>query len=280
TFGFWYQEHKTALVKALVAALVAVNAGFWIYTFYGVALLAISMQSDDRLYADLSASQFDTAAIHQANAPQDLAVLEVFALASATESVSAGSTVLRADFLALVENPNTEWIMRVAYSFAWEGGRTEQSERIVLPESQTYLGSIGAPVSGLPGDASLETSISWERVRDPRILVRPRAALSGISVETVETASPGANTDIVAAITNASQYTIIAPMVLLVAESAAGQPVAAWVHTETLESGKSIAAERRFVRTLPLPLNVSAHPDFDLFDEGAYELRGPGFIPF
>lgn len=277
-FGFWYQEQKATLAKILVGGLIGANALFWAYTLYGVGTLALHSRADRELYAELAAEPSDSAAIHASHAPLPLEVHEVWAVPSASEPDSFAA--VRADFLALVENPNPDWIMRPSYAFQWEGGHTESRDKIVLPESQTYLAILGAPVSGAPADPSLLLDIAWERVRDPNKLVRPNAAISGISAEVVSVAVRAQATDVRAVIQNQSQYTVIAPSLLLVATRNSGEPVAAWEHVGTIASGGEITSERRFLRNLPSSLEVAVYPDFELFDDGAYQLRGSDFIPF
>lgn len=277
-FGFWYQEHKAALAKILVGGLIGANALFWAYTLYGMGTLVVSSRSDDEWHAELAAMPADIAAIHASHAPLPLAVHEVWAVPSASEPDSFAA--VRADFLALVENPNPDWIMRINYAFQWEGGQTESREKIVLPESETYLAILGAPVAGAPADAELLSDIAWERVRDPSKLVRPALALGGISAETAKVALRAHATDVRVVIQNQSQYTVIAPSLLLVATSFSGEPIAAWEHVGTIASGGEITSERRFLRVLPSSLEVAVYPDFELFDDGAYQLRGSDFIPF
>jgi len=277
-FGFWYQERQPALAKALIGLLIAVNALFWVYTLYGAAKLVVSRESDDALYADVAAPVVDVAALHQVLGPESLVIHGVYAIPSASEPSSA--SVARADFLALVSNPNPNWIMRITYAFQWEGGITPYSEKIVLPESQAYLARLGEAVSGAPNQAELSADIAWQRVRDPSILVRPRAVLSGIRVEMSAVQSRASNADVSAVIINESSYTVFSPTLLMVATSFSGEPAGAWVSTQTMESGERIPIQRRFARPLPASLEVSVYPDFDLFDEGAYRLRGAESIPF
>ncbi|MBI2050845.1 MAG: hypothetical protein HYT31_03485 [Parcubacteria group bacterium] len=279
-FGFWYQERKPLLAKTLIGLLLSINALFWAYTLYGAATLVAGMRSDERLYAELAAkgADVDVAALHQAQGPEGLVIDGVFALPSAGEAHTG--PVGRADFLALVSNPNPGWIMRVSYSFQWEGTQSGFSEKIVLPESQTFLARLGEAVSGVPDSPELITTIAWQRVRDPSILVRPAGVLASIRVETSEVASRGTATDISAIIANESPYTVITPSLLMVATRFSGEPAGAWVSTQTIGSGERIQAQRRFARPLPAGLEVSVYPDFDLFDEGAYRLRGAGNIPF
>lgn len=280
-FGFWYQERKAMLVKVLVRALIAVNALFWLYTLYGVALLVLDMRASGRRTAELIAPLSDVAALHQANAPEPLAILGITVLPSALESNIAAAS--RADFLARVQNPNPDWIMDVEYAFRWEGGETETNRWLVLPGNETFLAVIGAAVSGLPGaaEAELVTSIAWERVKDPSILVRPADALSGILVETSEVNSYNNITDLSAVVANQSQYTIIGPTFVLVAARFGGEPLAVWVQkSDALPSGGSITSQRRFLRPIPGSLDVSVYPNIDAWSQGTYELRGSDFIPF
>ncbi|MEK7189181.1 MAG: hypothetical protein AAB671_01630 [Patescibacteria group bacterium] len=276
-FGFWYQEHRHEFARAALGALIAVNALFWAYALYGAGTLVVGMRGDERLYAELVGAPSDVVALHQSFAPEELVVEHVAALASASEQSEASA--LRADFLALVSNPNPGWIARVAYSFRWGGGETELREGIVLPESEAYLASFGALVSGVPADSELAADVAWERVRDPSVLVRPAGVLQSITVETSEAAARAGVTDMRAVVANESPYTVITPSLILVATRFSGEPLAAWLHMETIASGERITTQRRFARSLPPSLEVSVYPVFEFFDDGAYQLRGSGFTP-
>lgn len=277
--GFWYQEHRTALLKVIASALIGANGIFWAYTLYGVGRLVLDAQNSARRNAELIEPLSDVVAVHRSLAPEPLAIDDVFVLPSASEPNAAAPG--RVDFLARVRNENPDWIMDVSYAFRWEGGESERARWLLLPEEETTLAAIGAPVESLPGGVTLDADIAWERVRDPSVLIRPRDALAGISATDFDVTPRNGVTDISAVVGNASQYTVIAPSVLLVAERASGEPAAVWLQLfDSIEAQGTVLSQRRFLRPISGISAVRAYLNLDAFDEGTYRLRGGERTPF
>ena len=72
----------------------------------------------------------------------------------------------RADFYAIVSNPNTDWYVSFEYAFSYSGGETEAVQGFLLPgEEEKTLVALGVPVEGTVRTAEIVLSnVEWARV--------------------------------------------------------------------------------------------------------------------
>ena len=71
----------------------------------------------------------------------------------------------RADFYAIVSNPNTDWYVSFEYAFSYSGGETEAVQGFLLPgEEEKTLVALGVPVEGTVRTAEIVLSnVGYER---------------------------------------------------------------------------------------------------------------------
>lgn len=72
----------------------------------------------------------------------------------------------RADFYAVVSNPNADWYVQFDYAFTYDGGETESEHGFLLPgEEEKTLVTLGVPVAGSVRSADVRvTNVEWVRV--------------------------------------------------------------------------------------------------------------------
>ena len=280
-FGFWYQAHKALLYKILIISLISFNAVFWIWTFYGVSKIIVSSKDDQSLYSELVAQRSSVAEIQKARAPDQLAVYNVLAVPSATDTSQSSSKANFADFIADVENTNTDWTMLVAYSFFWANGQSAQAQAHVLPKTRTYIAVLGEAVNGIPNDASITTEIDWERVKDSSKISRAKEAFNSFIASDFEISPYSRGTDISINISNQGTFTIIAPEFLIALQGSNGNIAGVWKHKESIVLvGEAYSSEKRFLHSLPSSVDIKIYPQMDFFDNLSYRLPSGSTIQF
>jgi len=125
----------------------------WSFLEYGV----FDFFTDRALLASIVNGQGDLRAVSLSHAAAGLTQQEVGVL-----PLTDG----RADFYAVVSNPNPSWFVEFNYHFTYSGGETQAVRGFLLPnDSEKTLVSLGVTVSGAPKTASVVLSdVNWTRV--------------------------------------------------------------------------------------------------------------------
>jgi len=270
--GFWYQAHKEIFFKSIIGALIAVNVGFWGYTFYGITRIIIDSKNDSQLYAELVQERSQVLDLHEARAPKNLIINDIFTVLSSSADLSS-SVAVKTDFVAIAENPSASWIMDVEYSFSWASKRTETGHTQVLPGRKMPLAVFGVDVLGLPSDVNIETDITWHRVKDDVKLERAYHALDSLVIMDSQITSRSGISDVKIEIENQGIYTIIDPGFLILLSSFTGKYEGiGFIQAQTFASKSSMEIEKRWLRRLSQNLQIQVFPKADLLDNSIYRL--------
>jgi len=116
----------------LLAIIIAVT---FILSAFSLINYLLSYKQYDRLMADLWQPSVDWATTHQQNAPQDIEVLKLYALARGNNTY---------DLVAEVKNPNADWILSsVGFQFTGQGSDLGSGKNWLLPGERRYFALLG-----------------------------------------------------------------------------------------------------------------------------------------
>lgn len=186
-FAYWYLTHKKQLLKAAILVLIVFNIIVWGATAYKLITYLRSTQSYEEMLKELTLDRINWLEMHQHFRPNDLLISGQNALQTV---ISPGAKELRYDFIAVVRNPNTDWmISSIEYYFLWDdlstGKETEIQKSFLLPGAKKYLFALGQKTTKTPRSVRVELSkVNWQRIRPNQRA--PLEILSKISVKDIE----------------------------------------------------------------------------------------------
>ncbi len=153
----WYLRHKLGLEKLGIGLLIAwcvatIGFGLWgwgYYLFFGYWQDQNMLISELRQYTNYTLVQ-------PLYREKDLVTSDVSVFQSADGVYS---------FVADVNNPNPDAIVKVTYSFSFAGGETMPDDTVLLP-GERRMGTFGIHLaSGFPTGVSLNIrSVEWKRI--------------------------------------------------------------------------------------------------------------------
>ncbi len=267
----WFLSHRFQLKKWWVILILSVDILLIVYI--STSFLVLATQSS-RLNRGLinTALSLSPPAVLVTETPSELSVNSAVALVQ-----SANQT----DFIARVDNANSNWAAEFAYHFELNSGQlnsdwsgTKSGTGLILPEQSVFLSSVGEPVS-VSSAAQAKLVIdqrTWRRVSDRSRLDNIRFNVTDIVYEP-NVSVPNSSTRVsrvTAQITNRSLYgfwTVDVPVVLLI-----GDKPAAIKHL-TLRSfrpSETRTVEAQWFGNLPTQASVDIRPAVDIFDEQNY----------
>jgi len=280
--GYWYQKHTSGLRSVAFGFLLAFNAVFWGFVVYNGALLLGENPIQENMYQDLVVNRFDIKSLHSAQSPKIPLVKEIFAASSITETSDSVAQVKTADFVALVENTNDNWLIKVAYSFVWPAGQTVSASEVLLPGQITPLGIQGVSVNGLPQNVDVRvTVVSWERVKDQSLLEQARAASLGLVIAK-SPVEKGANATTAGySITNTGVYSILDVNLVVLLRRITGEVVGiGYNRLDQIASKESVNLDIRWRRRVSSGLSIEVYPVINFLDRSVYRLPQTGDMQF
>lgn len=157
-WGYWFTTHRPELYKGLIWFLIVFNillGGYNLY--YWGNYFIFGYTADQKMLAEL-----------RANIPRSPNLLQTFSAQSLNiGGVTAFPSGERTDALALITNPNPDFIAKIEYSFILNGQKLDTRSSFILPLENKYIGELGIRGSGSI-DFSL-SKISWQRISPHKI---------------------------------------------------------------------------------------------------------------
>src|SRR3989339_42102 len=150
--AIWFVRHRILLWKALILALVLINAGFWGFVIFRVGLDLYYMPERKRMDIDLTRSDGSLYAYTVAHQPQAIIV-------SSVDSLAIGEAT---DVVARLTNPNIDWYAQFSYrvgvgetiEIARDGFLLPGEERLFF---KTFRDKLGAPIFEV-------AEVRWRRI--------------------------------------------------------------------------------------------------------------------
>lgn len=261
--GYWFVTHKLILKKILAGALIALNAGLWLFTLYhAVRLVFIDGPKHRADLRQLSLNLVNPEALQGARA-HDLEFGEPLIFSTGAD---------RYDLAVKATNPNQSFYTRFRYRFVGEGFETPEQRGVLAPQGTAVLTVLGFESAENIRSGRLEfTSFEWHRISkhdvpDPAAYVRERAAFE-IKDAAFRPGSPARATFTIANRT-AYGYWSVEAMVLA---KRGGQIVGVnKAVLERLRSGEERQVELTWFDTISGASSIEVIPVVDIFNPSSY----------
>jgi len=271
--GFWYQEHKIVIIKSIIGILIGINIIFWAITLYGAVKYVSSSKYDEALYSDLVLNRVPVSQIHESQSPEDIIISDIYIVPSAGEKSSIASSAKIVDLIAIAQNPNSDWLMKVDYYFNFGSKKTEKRQVQILPEQKVPFFGLGFNVDSSLDNPSLEIEIQWQRLKDFDNLERAISAKEDVSVLSAEFLPIDGITDVNIIIENNGLYSLRGTDLLVVLSRTGSSLSAIGLYTsDKISIEQDLEINMRWSHPLQPGLNVEVFPLLDFLDNSIYIL--------
>ncbi len=156
-FASFWVRNKVAIRRAIYVSLIAANAIFWGYAFWGfIDAYALSYPRESRIPQEIANNEVVSSRL-SSNRPLNVQVSPVTVFQN---------TDGRLDLLDPVANPNAQWVATFTYRFNVSGELTPARSGFLLPGEQTYLGEFGfkQQTPGAKTGALTVDNLKWSRI--------------------------------------------------------------------------------------------------------------------
>lgn len=275
--AIWLTEHRMLLRRIGVGVLIAIGAGAWLFTIWGlVNHFFIEGPALRRGIASVAVAENANAALLANVRPIPPEIRDVLLIPS------GGSTY---DAVARIVNPNPRWRMDLEYVLDIPGAPSVAQRAVVLPGRDRWLVRFNAESALHPTRATVAVrDIRWHRVSarevvDVERFIRERLdveILGAMYLPTGDGAGAGASavpstvSRAVFGVRNRSAYTL-RDLELTVLLRRAGSIVGVnRITIEGLASGELRNAAATWFRPVGLVQAVEVHPFVNVFDLDAF----------
>lgn len=161
-FGEWYVAHKILLRNIITGVLLV-----WVVISIGYSLIAWGSYFLGGYFQDRDLARRQIAQFQNYTALQQ----GYKALPLDFESIQISSPAEgKYDFVTFASNKNERFIVRLDYSFSYEGGKTQTQHISILPTTRIPVAALGQDLESYPGNPTLKIEkVSYERINEHSI---------------------------------------------------------------------------------------------------------------
>jgi len=153
-FGLWLANHQRQIYKIIIIILVAIAAGFLLYSGYGYFYYFVFGQEQDKIL-DQTTTGVDLANYRAQNKPIDLQ--------TGTAQIIAGS--VGSDFIVKIKNPNEKQYAAFSYCFTANTEKACGSD-FILPNEEKNIILLNSQIKAASGTAGFDiTGITWQKLK-------------------------------------------------------------------------------------------------------------------
>ncbi len=157
--GYWLTVNRPKLYQALIIFLIVFNVAFGGYSLYKWGdYLVNGYLADQAMLKEISRPLTNFKNLKEHFAAKQIVI----------EGVNTFVSGAKVDAVALLNNPNNDFIVRFDYDFVFGGGKTELRRAFLLPNESRPVTELG--IKDLNGEANIEIkNIDWERISNHKI---------------------------------------------------------------------------------------------------------------
>lgn len=147
-FGLWLSENRSKMTKLIIAFLIIVSAGFFIYSSYHYANYFLDGRNS-------GGTETNVSVLSPRRVVSDLliAVPQVF---------KSGETY---DLAVNIENPNDKFTGNFQYCFTVNDTPMSCGRGFIMPGEEKYLFALGQKIEGVAPEVSFNvTDVFWQRI--------------------------------------------------------------------------------------------------------------------
>ncbi|HYE59911.1 MAG TPA: hypothetical protein VEA18_01880 [Candidatus Kapabacteria bacterium] len=264
--GEWYLRHKLLLERIRLIAVGTVAVTSMSYSIFAWGkYFVIDYGEDVRMMRE------------QTEFPNYEALQSIYQ----ADPLSIGNTTVteiapgRYDFITPIKNPNDRFMVALSYKYVFDGGETEITEDILLPQDDRPVVLFGKTFAGYPANARLSIeNVRWQRIDPHRVPdvsahIEPRLQFTAENV-TFRRGRTGEAHSIGFDLTNASAYSYWQPVFyvdLLNEEQTVGL---IYVMLEKFRAGETRRVDIQSVLPDLTVTDVRIHPVLNVFNPDVY----------
>lgn len=157
--GYWLTVNRPKLYQALIIFLIVFNVAFGGYSLYKWGdYLVNGYLADQAMLKEMGQPLVNFKNLKEHFAAKQITI----------EGVNTFISGTKVDAVALLNNPNNDFIVRFDYDFVFQGGKTELRHAFLLPNESRPVTELG--IKDLNGEANVEIkNIDWERISSHQI---------------------------------------------------------------------------------------------------------------
>ncbi len=271
-FSLWWVEHRAFLRKLAYGFFIVVEGLLFLFVLWTMLdSFAVSYEDDEREVAKVVAyGQTDLHGYTSARAadPIDQEQVLVFGIGDN-----------RYDFLAQLNNPNSDWWVEFTYSFAFDAGSTTPVRGFLLPLQVKPVVSLAVMSQTPVREAQLElTDVRWHRIDHHEIsdyATWQEDRLRLIITDATFSKETGFENDVFGKTTftiyNNTAYSYFDPQFLVLLRRGSAVVGVSKATVASLGVGERREISLNWFGTLPSASSVEVIPDIHLFDPDVYQ---------
>ncbi len=259
-FGYWFTTHRVKIYQGLLIALVVFDVllgGYNLFRWGEYA--AVGFWADGRLRQEIARPLINYALLkeHFSAKPMSVAANYFF------------PGVVKADAVAMVKNPNPDFLVLFDYRFMVGGTSTPWRQGFLLPGEEKSIVEFGIANGALVNGATLDLqNLSWQRIssRKVRDLTDFTAERLNFQIE-----DAGVSAGMLSfKITNQSNFNYYQPRFLVLLDSNGSLAGIEQVVFDQFLSGEKKQVELILLESHSSITSVRVKPDINIFDPKAY----------
>lgn len=254
-WSYWYVSHKLRIRRNTSIFLAVVVASFWAFFAWQAGDFVVKFNSDQYMIGRLLFTPSPYADLLEKSRPQNMSV-------SDTQTFMEENG--RYDFLALMRNPNNDWLVTFDYRFSEGETQGPYKHSFIMPGEERYLMDLGHN-----GNASKLEIINqrWARVTKVESIINSRLRFGVADEKLYAGTATGEPNRVVFKMSNDSAFSFwnVGAQVFLYS---AGSVVSVnYIDIKQFRAGETRQVEVDWNYRLPSIDSIEVKPELNAFDE-------------
>jgi len=253
--SYWYISHKLKIRRYLTIFLIISGVLLWLLFGWQIADFVINYNSDQYKISQLLFTGSPYLELLNSQRPQELIL---------SDSRSFAEENGRYDFLELVKNPNSGWLLTFDYRFSDGENESSYKHSFAMPGEEKYLMDLGHDSNA----SKLEiTNQSWERVNKVESIINARLRFDVADEKLYAGVAAGEPNRVVFKISNNSAFSFwnVGAQVFLYS---AGELVSInYIDVKQFRAGETRQVEVDWNYRLPGIDSIEVKPELNAFDD-------------
>lgn len=259
-FGYWFTTHRVKIYQGLIIALVVFDVLLGGYNLFRWGEYAtVGFWADQRLRQEIARPLINYAVLQEHFRAQPLAV--------SANYYFPGS--VKADALAMVKNPNVDFLVLFDYRFLNGNSPTPWRRGFLLPGEEKPIVEFGIENGALASNAVLDLqNLSWQRISSHKVKDLPVFITERLNFKTEDAGASGGVLSF--NITNQSNFNYYEPRFLILLDSSGRLSGVEQVVFEQFLSSEKKRVELVLLGSHPSITSVSVRSDINIFGAEAF----------
>lgn len=260
-FGYWFTTHRVKIYQGILITLVVFDVllgGYNLFRWGEYA--AVGFWADQRLKQEIARPLINYPALKEHFGAQPLTVTANYYFPGA----------VKADAVAMVKNPNVDFLVRFDYRFMVNNSPTAWRRGFLLPGEEKPIMEFGIENGATAGNAVLDLqNLSWQRISSHQIKDLPFFMAERLNFKTEDVSVSGGILSFVLA--NQSNFNYYEPRFLILLDSNGNVSGVEQVVFSQLITGEKKQVELALSNSHLSVTSINVRPDINIFDAKAFK---------